>query len=178
MEVSWGASMSEVAGVAALTAAVYISVFVAVRLAGRRTVSQMSAFDVVVTIAIGSLIATTVLSSDVSYLVGITAIVTLLSVQQLVAVIRQRLPAASKFFDFAPERLYEGDRLHLRQSPLAAQLTEAELKSKLRQQGIGSYKEVHLAILEPDGRLSVWPATTEGERSPSMWDRAYDEGSS
>jgi hypothetical protein len=56
--------MTEIVQVAALVPAVYVSVFVAVRLAGRRTVSQMSAFDFVVTIAVGSLVATTILSSE------------------------------------------------------------------------------------------------------------------
>lgn len=156
MEVSWGAPWDEAIGVAVLAAAVYLTVFVAVRLAGRRTVSQMSAFDFLVTVAIGSLVATTVLSPDVGYVRGIVGIGTFLLCQQAVALIRRRVPASRKMLDFPPETVYENDRMKLRTNPLTAQVNESELRSKLRQKGIGNLDSVRLVVLEPDGKISVW----------------------
>ncbi len=152
----WGASWDEIGTVAAVTAAMYGSIVIAVRIAGRRTVSEMSAFDVVVTIAIGSMISTTVLGDGTTFASGMTAVVTLLLAQQIVALVRQRVSRAQRFLDFAPEEIYADGELNLRRSPLSAQLTEAELRSKLRQQGLRSLDQVQLVILEPDGSISVW----------------------
>ena len=174
MTVSWGAPLEQVLNVALLSAALYISVFIAVRIAGRRTVSQMSAFDVVVTIAIGSLIATTLLSSDVSFTIGLTAIVTLLAVQQLVAMVRQRIPVLANVLDFQPELVFSDGKPQLRQHPFAAQLTEAELKTQLRQQGIGGFDSVDIVILEPNGQVSVWRSGDEHRRSAVLWDKNGD----
>jgi uncharacterized membrane protein YcaP (DUF421 family) len=175
MSVKWGAPTEEIVQVAALAAAVYVSVFVAVRLAGRRTVSQMSAFDFVVTIAIGSLVATTILSSEISYATGMSAIASLLIGQQLVALIRRSLPGVASILDFPPEVLYQQDQLKLRRNPFAAQVTEAELKSKLRQQGIESFENVQLVVLEPDGQISVWPASQGPASLPALWENTLDE---
>lgn len=172
MSVTWGAPLNEILGVVAIAAAVYASIFIAVRLAGRRTVSQMSAFDVIVTVAIGSLVATTVLSKDVGYARGMTGMITLLTVQQIVAVIRQRFPAAAGILDFEPQRLYEGGQLELRHDPLSAQITQSELRGKLREQGVRSLDDVQVVILEPSGKISVL-ASQKGQGSATpIWDQA------
>ena len=155
MEGWFGTSWSEVGRVSTTTLAIYITVVVALRIAGRRTVSQMSAFDFVVTIAIGSLVAATSLSPDVGYGRGVTGIVTLLAAQQAVAILRQRIPATRRLFDFSPEPLYSDGGMKLRHNLMTAQVTEAELHSKLRHHGIASLGDVDLVILEPDGRVSV-----------------------
>lgn len=168
MEQWLGASWSEMGKVALSTLAIYVSVVAALRVAGRRTVSQMSAFDFVVTIAIGSLVASTALSPSSSYGQGLAAVLTLLAAQQVVAVIRQRVPATEKVLDFSPEPLYSDGRMNLRQNPLTAQVTETELFSKLRHEGITSLEEVKLVILEPDGGISILSSDAAGE----LWDRA------
>lgn len=155
MEGWFGASWGEMGRVVASTLALYVTVVVGLRLAGRRTVSQMSAFDFVVTIAIGSLVASTVLSREPSYGRGLAGFVTLLAAQQVVAVVRQRVPAASRLLDFSPQPLYEDGHVQLRHNPLTAQVTAAELYSKLRREGVSSLDEVKLVVLEPDGRVSV-----------------------
>jgi hypothetical protein len=59
-----GASWRTVGFVVVGTVATYLSTLVAIRLAGRRTVAQLSSFDIVVTVAIGSLVASTASSND------------------------------------------------------------------------------------------------------------------
>lgn len=158
-------SWDEVGQVIVLTVALYLSVLVCVRVAGRRTVSQMSAFDFVVTVAIGSLVAATVLDPGTGYGPGLAAVVTLLLAQQGVAVLRQRNQTARKLIDFAPEHVYENGELALRGNPMAAQITEAELRSKLRQRGIFSFDGVRVVILEPNGEISVWRTEDDPDRA-------------
>lgn len=162
---AFGGSWTEAASVALTTLAIYVTVVAGLRVAGRRTVSQMSAFDFVVTIAIGSLVAATALAPDASYLRGAASLATLLAAQQVVAVIRQRVPAARRFLDFTPQPLYRGDDIELRHNPLTAQVTEAELWGKLRHHGIGSLEEVKLIVLEADGRISV----LRSDASTDIW---------
>lgn len=142
-------------GVALFTLGVYLTVFVGLRVAGRRTVSQMSAFDLVITFAIGSLVATTVVSDDVSYARSLTALATLLVVQQVLAFARQRSHTAQRLIDFPPEVVYENGRWKLRSNPLSAQVTQDEVESELRSKGLHSLDRVERIVLEPSGGISV-----------------------
>ena len=137
------------------TSLIYISMVVGVRVAGRRTVSQMSAFDFVITVALGSLLATTAVSEEVSFLQGLTCLVTLLVLQTIVAYMRQRFGWFRRLADFSPKLLRYGSDTRLSRSPAGAQLTDTELRSKLRERGIFDYDEPVVVILEPDGALSV-----------------------
>lgn len=165
----FGGSWQEISRVVTTTLAIYVTVVAGLRIAGRRTVSQMSAFDFVVTIAIGSLVANTALSPDSNYLHGVAAIGALLVAQQIVAVVRQRFPRMRRFLDFEPQPIYTGGELKLRHSPLTAQVTEAELYSKLRREGIEELDQVSVVILEPDGRVSVMRRDPSRSEAPQLW---------
>ena len=137
------------------TVATYVSTIVAIRLAGRRTVAQLSAFDVVVTVAIGSLVASTAASSDPSYAQGMTALVTLLLLQVGIAAVRQRSATFRRILDFKPDTVVEAGRVHLPKGPLTSQMTQDELRSKLRERGVFDLDDVALVVVEPTGEVSV-----------------------
>lgn len=152
----WIATTWSTAGFIALgTILIYVSMVVGIRIAGRRTVSQMSAFDFVITVALGSLLATTAVSKEVAFLDGFSALVTLLVLQTVVALLRQRFAWFRQFADFQPKLLLEGGRAHISRSPASAQLTEEELLGKLRQKGLFDVGEAAVVILEADGNISV-----------------------
>lgn len=151
----FGAGWSTVGWVVLTTMAMYAATVLSVRLAGRRTVAQLSAFDAVVTIAIGSIIAGTVLSPDPSLAQGVAALVTLLSLQVVVAALRLRSSRLSRLLEFEPEVVARDGVLHLPTALLSSQLTDQELGSLLRQRGIFDLRNVAVAVLEPDGSISV-----------------------
>lgn len=151
----FGSTWSTVGFVVAGTAAIYLSAIVVVRLAGRRTVAQMSAFDAIVTVALGSLLATTAVSSEVSYAEGMTALTTLLVLQVVVAALRQRFPSSRRYLEFAPEIVVDEGGCHLPNGPMTSQLTLDELRSQLRKQGVVDPADAALVVLEPDGKVSV-----------------------
>lgn len=134
---------------------VYIGAVVALRLAGRRTVAQMSAFDVVVTVAIGSTIASTVVPTNAAVSDGLAALGVLLLCQVVVAAVRQRFASTRRILDFEPLRVFSNGKWDLRRSPTSAQLTEDELFAMLRQKGIFDLGDVRVVVLEPTGKLSV-----------------------
>lgn len=137
------------------TALVYCSALFAVRLAGRRTVANISAFDAVITIALGSVIASTVVAREPSYAQGMTALVTLLVMQVAAAALRQRFAFARRLLDFSPRIVARGGEFDTSSSPLGPQMTREELLSKLRERGVFDINAVHVVILEPGGGLSV-----------------------
>jgi uncharacterized membrane protein YcaP (DUF421 family) len=151
----FGSSWATVAYVATSTTAIYCSTLLVVRLAGRRTVSQLSAFDIVVTIALGSLIASTAVSPEPSYAQGITAVATLLTLQVAAAALRQRVPVLRRLLDFAPFAVVRDGEVHLPTSPLGPQMTKDELLTKLRERGIFHLDDLRLVVVEPTGGISV-----------------------
>ena len=150
-----GTAPSTAAWVALGTVLIYLSALLAVRLAGRRTVAQMSAFDYVVSIALGSVIATTAVSDETPYLNGLVAIVVLLLLQIFLGALRKKSDFVRRATGFEPEVMYEKGEFDLPSSPLSAQPTLEEVKSKVRQTGLTDWSKVDRIILEPDGNVSV-----------------------
>jgi uncharacterized membrane protein YcaP (DUF421 family) len=144
-----------VASVVAGTVAIYITMLVGVRIAGRRTISQLSAFDAIVTIALGSTLATTAASSDPSRVEGAAVIVTLLVLQVVIAFLRQRSAVVRRLVDFSPEVIVRDGRVALPRSPLSTQLSGEEPRSKLRQKGEFDVDALRIVILEADGGISA-----------------------
>ncbi len=151
----FGSSWQTIGYVVAGTAAMYFSTLVAARIAGRRTLAQLSAFDTIITIAIGSLLASTSVSSDPSYAQGVTALLTLLALQLVVAAARRRSAIVSGLVEFQPELVVRDGRPRFDAGLLGAQLTQGELESALRQHGIFDFRSACVVVLEPTGKLSV-----------------------
>lgn len=137
------------------TVLIYAGAVAALRLAGRRTLAQMSAFDVVVTIAIGSTIASTVVPPSPAVSDGLAVLGTMLASQVALAAVRQRFPRTQRVLDFRPRTIFRNGTFDLRSSPASAQVTYEELFSLLRREGIFDLADVHLVVLEPTGNISV-----------------------
>jgi uncharacterized membrane protein YcaP (DUF421 family) len=158
----FGAPWRDLALVVASTAAFYLTTFVGVRVAGRRTLTQLSAFDALVTIALGSLLATTVVSDEPSYANGAAALVTLLALQVGLGVLRRRVPRLRRVLEFEPEVVLRDGEPTLSNHPFGHQLSEEELWSALRRKGVFDRSSVSVVILEPSGEVSVLPAGHAG----------------
>ncbi len=155
MEQWFGSTWTTIGYVILSTVAIYLSAVVAIRLAGRRTLAELSAFDVVVTIALGTLVSSTAVSAEPSYAQGLAALITLLGLQVGIGALRRRFPGLQRLLDFKPETVVEDGRLSLPRGPLTSQLTEQELWSKLRQAGVFELGNVSLVVLEPTGGISI-----------------------
>lgn len=153
---------------------VYVVAVVAVRLAGRRTLAQMSAFDVVVTIAIGSIVASMTLPSQASVADGVAVLLTLLFLQVVVAAARQRSPLVQRILDFAPEVVVRDGDVHVGRSPSSAQLTRAELETLLRQKGLTTTAEASVVVLEPTGRVPML-AREDDDGAANLYASVRDE---
>jgi len=133
----------------------YLSTLTAARTAGRRTLAQLSGFDTIITIAIGSILASTSVSPDPSYAQGITALLTLLALQLGLGVLRRRMSFVGRLVDFAPEVVVRNGAFQPEKHVFGPQLTPGELESALRQHGVFDPGKALVVVLEPTGKFSV-----------------------
>lgn len=155
MSTWFGSTWSTVGFVMLSTTATYASAVVSVRLAGRRTLAQMSAFDAVITIALGSIVATTAVSAATSYAEGMTAVVTLLVLQVALAWARRRWPALQPVVEARAEVVADRGRMSLPHGLTTSQMTGDELRARLRQSGHADPPPAGIVVLEADGKVSV-----------------------
>ena len=132
---------------------IYAVLIALTRLMGLRSFSKMSSFDFPITVAIGSVLAGTVLSKDPPLAQGVTALVVLYVLQFVVSFLRRYQPV-SEVVDNDPLLLMEGERI-LHENMRLGRVTMEDLKGKLRAANVINYKQVHAVVLESTGDISV-----------------------
>lgn len=150
----WFDSWSDVVRVIVVGAAAYVFLIVAVRFTGKRTLSQMNAFDFIVTVALGSTLATILLSSDVSWVEGVVALLLLAIFQFLVAWLSARSGLFRRAVTASPA-LIVSNGIVLEEAVLANRLTTSQVMQAIRSGGYGDVALVAAVVLEPNGNLSV-----------------------
>lgn len=132
----------------------YINLIILLRISGRRTLSKMNAFDLIVTVALGSTFATILLNRDVSLAEGTLALALLIGLQYLVTWSSVRVGWIRKLVTGEPALLFYQGRM-LSGAMRAARVTEDEIRSAIRSSGVSALDDVHAVILETDGSFSV-----------------------
>ncbi len=147
-----------VARVLLVGALAYASLVLLLRVSGKRTLSKMNAFDLVVTVALGSTLATILLSKDVPLAEGLAAFALLIALQFAVTWSSLRSPVVRRLVKNEPTLLfYRGVMLDaaLRRQRVLAE----EVRAAIRAQGTAELASVEAVILETDGTFSVLPRT-------------------
>lgn len=150
----WFESWSGVVRVLAVGAAAYVFLVATLRVSGKRTLSQMNAFDFVVTVALGSTMATILLSKDVAFMEGVTALVLLTALQFLVAWLSIASPLFRRAVTARPAVLVSNGVVS-ESAIRASRITESQVMQAVRSGGFGDIGLVGAVVLEPNGSLSV-----------------------
>ena len=132
---------------------VYISIIIYTRIAGKRSFSKMSSFDFAMTVAVGSVIATTILSPSVNLIDGIVGLASIYCLQISIAIMR-RIDFIKQIVDNSPLLLMDGPNI-LQENLRKARVSESDLRSKLREANVSSLKEVLAVVFETTGDISV-----------------------
>jgi uncharacterized membrane protein YcaP (DUF421 family) len=148
----------------------YGALVVLLRASGKRTLSKMNAFDLVVTVALGSTLATVILSKDVALAEGVAAFAVLIGLQFVITWLSVRSAAVRRLVKAEPTLLfYRGQFLpdQMRRS----RVLEDEVRAAVREQGVAALSEVEAVVLETDGSFAVvpraeQPATALGDLAP------------
>lgn len=134
----------------------YFSIVILLRISGKRTLSKMNQFDFIVTVALGSVLASSMLSKSIPLVEGILAMVILIFLQYIITWLSVRKEYISQMVKSSPViLLYKGK--FLTKELEAQRITELELLSKVRQKGLGSIEEIDAIVLETDSSISIIP---------------------
>jgi uncharacterized membrane protein YcaP (DUF421 family) len=134
----------------------YIGLIVLLRASGKRTLSKMNAFDLVVTVALGSTLATIILSAEVSLAQGLVALALLIALQFAITWSSVRWRWVRGAVTGEPSLLcHRGEYLH--RALRLARVTEEELRAAVRGAGYADPEHVESVVLETDGSFSVVP---------------------
>ena len=132
----------------------YAGLVALLRLTGKRTLSKMNAFDLIVTVALGSTLATVLLSSDVALAEGMLALTLLCALQYVVAYVSTRSPRFQALIKAEPSLLYFRGQF-LSGAMRRERVSEEEILASIRAQGIADPTSVDAVVLETDGSFSV-----------------------
>jgi uncharacterized membrane protein YcaP (DUF421 family) len=142
----------------------YVAIVLILRVSGKRTLSKWNAFDFVVTIALGSTLATVLLSKQVAAAEGVLALALLVWLQFVMSWVAVRSTFVRRLIKSRPTYLYS-DGAYVEHRLLSERVTQAEVRAAVRQQGIGSMREVEAVVLETDGSVSIVRRSAVEDRS-------------
>lgn len=134
--------------------AVYIFLLFAFRVAGKRQLGQMTAFDLVVLLIISNVIQNALIGNDNSLGGGLLGATAILLLNAVVAWLTFRYKRVERLVEHTPTVLVSHGRI-LRENLRRERLSLPELRGALRLEGVVSLRDVRYVILEEDGHLSV-----------------------
>jgi uncharacterized membrane protein YcaP (DUF421 family) len=137
---------------------VYVFLIALLRLTGKRQVGQLSPFDLVLLLVLSNAVQNSMNAGDNSLVGGLISAATLIGVNHLVGLATYRHKRIEALVEGRPQVLIHNGRV-FESVMVSAQLTHHELNAALRQSGCDSASQVHLAVLENNGAISVVPAS-------------------
>jgi len=132
----------------------YIVLVLFLRVAGKHSLAKTNAYGLVVTVALGSSLASAVLTKQVSLADGVAAVALLLTLQYGLASLLSRSSWSGRWVTQRPVFLLRDGHL-LRGALRHERVTEAEVHAAVRQNGLASLEQVAAIVLEADGSFSV-----------------------
>ena|SRR5687767_2049013 len=137
--------------------AVYVFLLIIFRIAGKRTLSNTTTFDLVLLLIISETIQQAMVDDDHSVTNGALLIITLVSMTILLSVLKQRFPKLDLALEGAPLILVDQGKL-LKDRMDKCRVDESEILTAARMsQGLKAMDEIQYAILERNGDISIIP---------------------
>ena len=142
-------------------AVVYVFLLVLLRLTGKRQVGQLAPFDLVLLLVLSNAVQNSMNAGDNSLIGGLISAATLVLLNYLVAIATWRNKRLEALIEGKPQILIHNGKLFKDNGKLfkdvadKARLTHHEIQSALRRGGCTCVEEVHAAILENNGAISI-----------------------
>lgn len=133
---------------------VYLFLLIAFRLAGKRQLAQITAFDLVVLLIISNVVQNAVIGNDNSLGGGLFGATVIFLLNAGVAWLTFRFKRVERVVEHTPTVLVKAGRI-LRKNLRRERLSLPEFRGALRRHGVVSLKDVRYVILEEDGHISV-----------------------
>ena len=146
------------------TIAVYAGVLVILRVAGKRELGQMTVFDLVLILLISNAVQNAMVGPDTSLQGGLVAAGVLVVCNLGVAMLRLRGGVWGRLIEGVPTVLISDG--HFVEPALRRERLDADdVERILRQHGVESVRDCHMAVLETDGSITIIPTGAESVRT-------------
>ena len=139
--------------------AAYVALVLILRLSGKRTLSRLNAFDLIITVAIGSTLASVITSKSLALVEGLTALLLLVLMQFVVTAAAVRFQGVDRLIKAEPTLLLRDGKL-LPGAMQRQRVTEGEIEAAARQAGMQRLDQLEAVFLETDGSLTALPRVT------------------
>ncbi|MCP9237449.1 DUF421 domain-containing protein [Lewinella sp. JB7] len=133
---------------------IFTAIVILVRISGLRTFAKMSSFDFASTIAIGSILASVVMSSETSLVKGVVALGTIMLFQQIFAGLKIRWDTFQQISENSPTLLMDGTTF-LQDNMKKTGVSRSDIIAKLREANVIRLAQVKAVVLETTGDISV-----------------------
>jgi len=135
-------------------AIMYIALIVLIRISGKRQIGELSPFDLILLLILSEAVQNAMNAGEESVTGGLIVVCTLLGLNSFIGYITYKSKKAEDIIEGKPEILIRNGKL-IESVAEAARITESELESALRENGVFQIEDVKLAILENNGSVTV-----------------------
>lgn len=137
-------------------AAAYTAVILILRASGKRTLSKLHAFDFIVTVCLGSIMASTIILPDLSIFRGMAGFASLVAMQYILSYLTMRFKPFKNIILAKPAILFYCGEFY-EDTMWTELITMEDINETMRSSGFESYDDVKFIVLEAQGTLSVVP---------------------
>ena len=136
------------------SASVYLFMIIALRIFGKKELSQLNTADVILILLISNSVQNAMVGSDTSLWGGLAAAAVLFVINFTLKKLMYKFTKFSDFMQEKPEILIHNGKLDFK-SLSKLNITSDELREAMREHGVEHFSDVKLAMLEIDGNISI-----------------------
>lgn len=137
---------------------VFFFIFLVTRVAGKRELSSMEPFDLILLVVLGDLVQQAVTQSDYSVTGALIVISTITLLTVLLSLVNWRFRFLRSALEGQPVVLVENGRM-IERNMRRERITLEDLEAEGRQQQVTDIADMRWAVLETNGRISIIPAS-------------------
>lgn len=150
------------AGALIEAAVLYPYAVLVLRLAGKTTVGTARIFDFVSTVAMGTMVGSTIISKSIALTTGLAGLTALVALQWAVAYASSRSALFYRITTNTPRLLYDGSRF-LEENLRAERMSREDVLAKIRESGHPNLESVAAVVLETTGNVAVIGSSVPSE---------------
>jgi len=136
------------------SASVYLFMLIALRIFGKKELSQLNTADVILILLISNSVQNAMVGSDTSLWGGLAAAAVLFVINFTLKKLMYKFPKFSDFMQEKPEILIHDGNLDFK-ALSKLNITSEEIQEAMREHGVEHFSDVKLAMLEIDGNISI-----------------------
>ena len=154
------------------TTIIYLLFLVALRISGKRELGQFTLFDLALVLLAANALQPAVTGPDQSITGGVVILITIFSLNRLVAQARLRIPLVRRLLEFTPT-VVGRDGQWLTDQVRKQELDLDDLDAALHEHGLERVEQVKVATLEEDGSISIVPRESDDNPAARRRRRRY-----